>query len=537
MSRVTKLLEVASTSAEVATTSSRSAKTKRLAALLRTADIDDVRAIVAWLSGDLLQRRIGVGWATLAALPAPSQAASLEVAAVNRAFAEMAELSGAGSQGRRSALVEEVFGNATETEQAFLRGLLSGGLRQGALAGVMSDAIAAAANVPAADVRRAVMLSGDLSMVADAALRDGATALGAFRLEVGRPLAPMLAQSATSVEDAIDHLEGPVAFEAKLDGARIQVHRSGDEVKLFTRSLDEITARLPGIVNEVRSWGVSTIVADGEILAIGDDARPMMFQETASHVSRRRKQQGDEGGGDGDGGDAGEGALQAPPDRLRVFLFDLLHLDGTDLIDRPASERRAALESLALSKTTRVDRVVTRDPVEARAFFDRMVRLGYEGVVAKAESAPYEAGRRGASWLKVKPVLTLDLVVLGVEWGSGRRRGKLSNIPLGARDPGGGFVMLGKTFKGMTDAMLEWQTRRFLELADGPTDGYVVKVRPEQVVEIAFDGVQVSSRYPGKVALRFARVLRYRDDKTAAEADTIDAVRAVLTRNRGDEGG
>jgi DNA ligase-1 len=518
---LTRLADVAEASAEIATTGARSAKTKRLAAVLRAAETEDVPTIVAWLSGDLLQRRIGVGWAALSTMPPAASMPSLTVAAVNRAFSEMAEASGTGSQTRRSALLLDVMSKSTEVEQVFLRGLLAGNLRQGALAGVMSDAIAAAAGVTVDEVRRATMLRGDLPAVAAAAMQGGSAALGAFRLEVGRALAPMLAQTASSVEEAIEELGAPAAFEAKLDGARIQIHKRGGEVRLFTRSLDDVTGRLGHVAADIARWPAASLVADGEILWFafaGEDenARPLPFQETASRFARS----------------VGDAPLLAT-ERPSIFLFDVLHVDGVDLLDRPNAERRAALEGLATSAKV-VERIVTGDAGEAHAFLERMIQLGYEGVVAKSLSAPYEAGRRGASWRKIKPVLTLDLVVLAVEWGSGRRRGKLSNIHLGARDPAtGGFVMLGKTFKGMTDAMLEWQTRRFLELADGPTDGYVVKVRPEQVVEIALDGLQTSSRYPGGMALRFARVVRYRDDKTAAEADTIDDVRAIHARSGG----
>jgi DNA ligase-1 len=521
---LTRLADVAEASAEIATTGARSAKTKRLAAVLRAADAEDVPIIVAWLSGELVQRRIGVGWAALATIPPAASAPSLAVAEVNHAFAEMAEASGAGSQTRRAALLLDVMSRSTDVEQIFLRGLLAGNLRQGALAGVMVDAIAAAAGVKASEVRRATMLRGDLSAVAAAAMGGGSAALAAFRLEVGCALAPMLAQTARSVEEALAELGAPVAFEAKLDGARIQIHKRGDDVRLFTRSLDDVTARLGHVAADVARWPVTSLVADGEILwfaftGADEGTRPLPFQETASRFARS--------------------ASDAPPatERPSIFLFDLLHVDGVDLLDRPNAERRAALEALATSAKL-VDRIVSGDAREAQAFLDRMLQLGYEGVVAKSPSAPYEAGRRGASWRKIKPVLTLDLVVLAVERGSGRRTGTLSNIHLGARDPAtGGFVMLGKTFKGMTDAMLEWQTRRFLELAEGPTDGYVVKVRPEQVVEIAFDGLQASTRYPGGMALRFARVVRYREDKTAAEADTIETVRAIHARSRGgDEG-
>jgi DNA ligase-1 len=457
----------------------------------------------------------------LSTVPPAAPESSLTVAEVNHAFSEMAEASGPGSQTRRSALLLDVLSKCTDVEQAFLRGLLAGNLRQGALAGVMSDAIATAASVTVSEVRRATMLRGDLPLVAAAAMRGGSAALAAFRLEVGCALAPMLAQTAGSFEEALEELGAPAAFEAKLDGARIQIHKRGGEVRLFTRSLDDVTARLGHFAADVARWPMPSLVADGEILWFafgdsGDGARPLAFQETASRFARS----------------ASDMPLPGE-ERPSIFLFDVLHIDGVDLLDRPNAERRAALEGLVTSAKV-VDRIVTGDAREARAFLDRMIQRGYEGVVAKSLTAPYEAGRRGASWRKIKPILTLDLVVLAVEWGSGRRSGKLSNIHLGARDPAsGGFVMLGKTFKGMTDAMLEWQTRRFLELADGPSDVYVVKVRPEQVVEIAFDGLQTSSRYPGGMALRFARVVRYRDDKTAAEADTIETVRAIHTRSRG----
>jgi ATP-dependent DNA ligase I len=518
---LTRLADVAEASAQIATTGARSAKTKRLAAVLCAADIEDVPAVVAWLSGELLQRRIGVGWAALSTMPPAASEPSLTVAVVNHALSEMAEASGTGSQTRRSALLLDLMTRSTEVEQAFLRSLLVGNLRQGALAGVMSDAIATAAGVAASEVRRARMLRGDLPAVAAAAMGGGSAALAAFRLDVGCALAPMLAQTASSVEEALEDLGAPAAFEAKLDGARIQIHKRGNEVHLFTRSLDDVTRRHGHVAADIARWPVHSLVADGEILWFafkGEDegARPLPFQETASRFARS----------------ASDTPLPRE-ERPSIFLFDLLHLDGVDLLDRPNVERRRALEGLAPSAKL-VDRIVTGDVREALAFLERMIQLGYEGVVAKSLSAPYEAGRRGASWRKIKPVLTLDLVVLAVEWGSGRRRGKLSNIHLGARDPeSGGFVMLGKTFKGMTDAMLEWQTQRFLELADRPSDGYVVKVRPEQVVEVAFDGLQESSRYPGGLALRFARVVRYRNDKTGAEADTIDTVRAIHARARG----
>ena len=375
----------------------------------------------------------------------------------------------------------------------------------------MSDAVARAAQVPLAEVRRAAMISGNLPLVAAGALAGGAPALAGFRLRVGRPLGPMLAQTAASTDDALSRLGGTAAFEWKLDGIRVQIHRSDDDISIFTRSLDDVTDRLPEVVEAVRSLDSRQFVVDGEVLALRPDGRPQPFQVTAGRIGTRS-------------GASGRSAVA-----VTAFLFDVLHVDGGDLLDEPAARRADVLAEL-VPAAFGIPRLVTSDAAQARAFLDNALEHGHEGVLAKSLTAPYEAGRRGAGWLKVKPVHTLDLVVLAAEWGSGRRRGSLSNIHLGARDDRGGeFVMLGKTFKGMTDAMLSWQTARFLSLAAGPTDRGVVRVRPEQVVEVAFDGVQTSSRYPGGFALRFARVLRYRDDKTADEADTIDMVRAFAS--------
>ncbi|MDT4926135.1 MAG: ligase 1 [Pseudonocardiales bacterium] len=504
------LIDVATASADVGTTSSRLAKIARIATLLAGADPDEIGILVSWLSGELPQRQIGVGWAALRLLPPPAAGPTLTVGQVDTIFSDIGATAGKGSQTRRSELLHALFSACTEVEQTFLRRLLAGDLRQGALVGVMADAVAKAAGVPAAEVRRAAMLGGDLAAVARAAITEGADALAGFRLQVGRPIGPMLAQTATSVGDALDRLGGQVILEAKLDGARVQIHRDGDRVSIFTRTLDDVTVRLPEVVAAALALPVSTLVADGEAIALRPDGRPHKFQVTASRFGRSVDI---------------EAASRAQP--LSVFIFDVLHLDGADLLDAPGAERAEVLEAI-VPAAHRVDRLVTADPVAAQEFLDLTLAAGHEGVMAKSLTAPYEAGRRGAGWLKVKPVHTLDLVVLAIEWGSGRRTGKLSNIHLGARDPEtGGFVMLGKTFKGMTDAMLDWQTQRFLALADGPTDGYVVRVRPEQVVEIAFDGVQRSTRYPGGMALRFARVIRYRDDKRPEEADTIDTVRAL----------
>jgi DNA ligase 1 len=513
------LVDVARASADVAASSSRLAKTNRIAELLRlTADGNDARLpgiVVSWLSGELTQRQIGVGWASLRAVPDPAPEPSLTVAAVDARFGDIGATSGKGSQARRAELLAALFGAATDLEQTFLRRLLTGELRQGALVGVMADAVSKAADLPAAAVRRAAMLGGDLPAVAVAALAGGS--LDQFTLRAGTPVGPMLAQTAADVGDALQRLGGTALFEAKLDGARVQIHRVGDAVSIFTRSLDDVTARLPEVVEATLALPVTDLIADAEAIALRPDGRPHRFQVTASRFGRRG------------------GATGSHTQKLSVFFFDLLHVDGVDLLDLPAHERLARLDAI-VPATQRVDRLRSTDAAAAQAFLDATLAAGHEGVMAKSTAAPYEAGRRGAGWLKVKPVHTLDLVVLAVEWGSGRRTGKLSNIHLGALDPENGrFVMLGKTFKGMTDEILAWQTERFLELADGGTDGSgraggVVTVRPEQVVEIAFDGLQTSTRYPGGMALRFARVLRYRDDKSAADADTIETVRELYER-------
>jgi len=503
-----RLTDLVTTSLAVAGTASRGAKRDLIAGLLARAG-DDVGLAVDHLTATPRQRRTGVGWRSLATLPAAATEPSLSIRDVDAAFDEMAAVAGAGSGVRRREIVERLFGRATAEEQEFLRAVLFGELRQGALAGVMLDAIAVAANVPVAAVRRAAMLNGSPSRTAEIALADGTEGLAAVGLITGVAVSPMLAASAPDVATAMETVRGDsattaVVVDAKVDGVRVQIHRDRDAVRIFTRSLDDITSRMPEVVRTVLGIGAETIILDGEAIMLGPDGRPRPFQETGSRAAR----------GEATGGG------------LTLFAFDLLHLDGVDLIDEPAEVRFAELERVAGSLT--VPRVVTADVDEARRAFDDAVGAGFEGVVVKSADAPYAAGRRGAGWVKVKPVHTLDLVVIGVEWGSGRRRGRLSNIHLGARDPEtGGFVMVGKTFKGMTDAMLEWQTGRFLELEAG-REGHVVWVRPEQVVEIALDGVQRSRRYPGGVALRFARVVRYRDDKTADEADTIDSVRAML---------
>lgn len=568
------LAEVAATSDAVAATRSRLAKRAAIADLLRRAArealhgpthalgpaLDEVEVAVAYLAGELRQRRTGLGWRSLRELPPPAEVPTLTLDAVDAAFARMAELSGPGSATARQAEAAALFEAAAAREQALLAGLVSGELRQGALDSVVVDAVAEAADVPADAVRRAVMLRGATGPVARAALaapgpEAALVALGGFRLEVGRPVRPMLAQSAPDVAEAFtklgisggadaageDGLPGydddpPVTVDVKLDGIRVQVHRDGDDVRVFTRSLDDITARVPEVVAAVRALPSRALVLDGEALVVGDDGVPRPFQETAARSATREP--GDrpasrgpsaapESSGSQEASAVQEPALAAARDagfELTPFFFDVLHADGRDLLDEPLRERLAVLDVVAGPHLVR--RLATADPAEAATFFEGAVAEGQEGVVVKSLDAPYAAGRRGAGWVKVKPRHTLDLVVLAVEQGSGRRSGWLSNIWLGARDPDGGFVMLGKTFKGMTDEMLAWQTARFTEL-ETSREGPVVHVRPEQVVEIAFDGLQRSTRYPGGLALRFARVVRYRDDKTAAEADTIGAVRAL----------
>ena len=502
------LADLVTASAALAATRSRLAKREVLAGVLRAATPTELPIVVAYLAGGLRQRRTGVGWRGIPADVPPAAEPTLTVSQVDEEFEALAALAGPGSANERGERLRAFLARATSDEQRYLGALIVGETRQGAVDGLMQDAIAAAAGVPVAAVRRAVMVTGSTAEAAHAALMGGEGALAGLGLQVGVALRPMLASSAKTVAEGMVKaapVAEPVSVETKLDGIRVQVHKSGTDVRVFTRSLDEITSRVPEIVAAALGLPARTAVLDGEALSLAENGRPRPFQETASRSM----------------------TLEPSHRRLSVFFFDALELDGRVLLDAPLRERREALASVVPSEQL-VEGIVTADPAGAEAFSRRCLDRGHEGVVIKNLDAPYEAGRRGATWVKVKPVRTLDLVVLAVEWGSGRRKGWLSNIHLGARDPSsGGFVMLGKTFKGMTDAMLAWQTERFLALADGPTDGWVVRVRPEQVVEIAFDGLQRSTRYPGGLALRFARVLRYRDDKTAAEADTIDSVRDI----------
>ncbi len=505
------LSEIAEASADVASTSSRLAKIDRLATCLRSAVGHEAAVAVKYLSGELPQGTVGVGWAALREVPAPAEPPpSLELGEVDEAVTRLQGIAGKGSQAARREELASLFGRATEPEQRLLIGLFLGELRQGALEGVMAEAVAKAADVPAPAVRRAAMLTGDLAGVAEIAMREGASGLDRFRLEPLRPVTPMLAQTADDVGGALARLGGRAGVEWKLDGARIQAHRVGDEVRVFTRNLADISARVPEIVAAVGALEVDAIVLDGEAIALREDGRPEPFQVTMSRFGTKS-------------------AADEKSRPLTAFFFDCLHVDGEDVIDAPARERLAVLDA-RLAPELVVPRTETDDPEEARAFLDDALARGHEGVMVKSLEAPYEAGRRGAGWLKVKKAHTLDLVVLAAEWGHGRRQGKLSNLHLGARDSErGSFVMLGKTFKGMTDEMLAWQTEHLLSLKTRQ-EGHVVYVRPELVVEVAFDGVQTSPRYPGGVALRFARVKGYRPDKSPAEADTIETVRAINVR-------
>jgi DNA ligase-1 len=502
-----RLVELALASEAVAGTRSRLDKIRLLADALEPATPEEMPVAVTWLSGSLPQGTIGVGWAALRDLPsAVAGDPTLTVTEVDQAFTEVQAATGPGSQARRKAILGDLFARATQPERRFLLGLLSGELRQGALAGIMAEAVARASGVPVGEVRRAAMVAGDLGAVAAAAKADGEAGLARYRLEVLRPIQPMLAQTAAGVDDALARIH-PAAVEWKLDGARIQAHRLGREVRVFTRNLADVTERLPEVVELMAALPVQSLILDGEAIALREDGRPHPFGVTMSRFGSR---------------------LSVEEMRSRVPLspvfFDCLHLDGEDLIARPAGERFEAL-ARAVPEANRTTRVRCETAEEAAPVLASALASGHEGVMVKSLEAPYEAGRRGAGWLKVKVAHTLDLVVLAAEWGHGRRRGWLSNLHLGARD-GDGFAMLGKTFKGMTDQMLAWQTERFQEL-ETHRDDFAVYLRPELVVEVAFDGVLSSPRYPSGMALRFARVKGYRPDKRPEEADTVETVRAI----------
>lgn len=504
------LARLAQVSREVAETSARSRKTALLAELFREAEAEDVPVVIPYLAGRLPQGRIGVGWKVLGRPVPPADAPTLTVRDVDTRLTRLGAVSGAGSQAERARLVGELMGAATEDEQRFLTGLLTGEVRQGALDAAAVEGLAAATDAPPADVRRAVMLAGSLQGVAEALLAEGPGALDRFRLTVGRPVLPMLAHSASSVAEAVGRL-GSAAVEEKLDGIRVQVHRDGGTVRLYTRTLDDITDRLPEVTEAALALPGERFVLDGEVISLDASGRPRSFQETAGRVGSRT--------------DVATAARALP---VSVVFFDALFVDGRDLLDLPLTERHAELARL-VPEPARVRRTLVHGPEGTRAaeeFLATALERGHEGVVVKGLDAAYSAGRRGASWLKVKPVHTLDLVVLAAEWGHGRRTGKLSNLHLGARAADGSFTMLGKTFKGLTDALLTWQTGRLGQLAV-EEHGWGVTVCPELVVEIAYDGLQRSTRYPAGVTLRFARVIRYREDKRPEEADTVEGLLAA----------
>jgi DNA ligase-1 len=502
-----RLSEVVAASRAVGGTSGRLEKVGHLADLLRRVPPEEIETVIGFLSGVPRQGRMGIGGASLAGLrdvPA-ADAASLDVREVDAAFDQIAASSGAGSASRRAETLRHLFGLATRDEQDFLLRLLFGELRQGALEGVLLDAVSKASGIPATRVRRAAMLAGDLAPVARTALVEGEDALSRFVLQPFQPLQPMLADSADDVGGALAAL-GEASFEYKLDGARIQVHKVGDEVKVYSRNLRDVTIAVPEVVTVARAMPARELVLDGEVIALRENGTPQPFQITMKRFGRKL--------------DIDRLKAELP---LTPFFFDALYVDGAPLVDEPLTRRIEVLGD-QVGAGNLVPRLVTADPETAAAFAARALATGHEGVMAKAVNGVYAAGRRGAAWLKVKQARTLDLVILAAEWGSGRRRGTLSNLHLGARDAErGGFVMLGKTFKGLTDEMLAWQTKKFLELEIG-RDDYTVYLRPEVVAEIAFNEIQASPQYPGGVALRFARVKRYRDDKTAAEADTIATV-------------
>ncbi|RDI66277.1 ATP-dependent DNA ligase [Nocardia pseudobrasiliensis] len=512
------LTRVVEASQTVRATSSRKTKIATVAELLAQAGSDELAQVVAWISGELPQGRIGTGWRTLTAVAVePAAAPSLTVAAVDAAFTDLAATAGAGSAARRRELLVALLGAATADEHDFLIRLLTGELRQGALTAIVAEAVARAAEVPVEAVRRAYMLSGRLPVTAAAALTGGAAALAEFRLEVGRPIRPMLASPGATLDEALTEFGGEVSVEHKMDGARIQVHRRDSQVWVFTRTLRDITSGVPELVQLVRELPCDSVVLDGETLALNDSGRPRPFQETMSRFATDPTI---------------DPALRPPAATstrdllLHPYFFDCLHLDGVDLLDASLTERREALIKVAGEHS--IPALIRPDAEAAAEYFDGALAAGHEGLMIKSLSAPYAAGRRGRAWQKIKPSHTLDLVVLGAEWGYGRRTGYLSNLHLGARDPDGGEpIMVGKTFKGLTDALLQWQTTEFPR-HERTRDPQAVYLYPELVVEVALDGVQISPRYPGGVALRFARVVRYRPDKEPAEADTIDAVRALL---------
>lgn len=497
------------TSRAVAQTSRRLTKIGAIAEVLREATPEEVPLVVAWLSGQMRQSKPGIGYAAIrSAAAAPAEVPTLSISETDSILEAIAGTQGRGSEGRRHELLRDLFRRATEAEQQFLTGLITGELRQGALEGLMIEAVAKAYNLAPDRVRRAAMLAGDPARVAQSIAERGRDALDEYNIQLLRPVQPMLAQTAETVGEALRDL-GETALEWKLDGARVQVHRSGDEVRVYTRNLNDVTPAVPEVVEHVRTLPVRELILDGEVISLLPDGRPQPFQMTMRRFGRRLE-----------------------VDRLRAdlplqtFWFDLLYAENGPLIDEPQRERFATMQRIIPSPAV-VPNLITADVEEAIRFADDAVERGHEGVMAKAPDAAYAAGARGQSWLKVKQARTLDLVILAAEWGNGRRQGSLSNLHLGARNTASGaFVMLGKTFKGLTDEMLAWQTQELLKL-EVARDAYTVYVEPRIVVEIAFNEIQASSRYPGGLALRFARVKRYRTDKSAAAADTFETVQSI----------
>jgi len=505
--------ELALTSEKLAATRSRTAKRDLIATLLSCAAPDERRAVVAWMSGTVLQGKLGIGWAEIGRIEAPpAETPALGVAEVEATFAALATTSGKGATVKRRALLVGLLEHATLLEQGFLKRLMLGELRQGGLEGVMVEGIAKATELEPALVRRAMTLTGDLPTVAALALADGAAGLSAIELRVFTPLSPMLASPSEDLAQALLE-QAPALIEWKLDGARVQVHRQGAEVRVYTRALQDVTRSVPEVVEAALALPNDRFVLDGETLAIGPNGSPRPFQETLARFSKKLDI------------DAARGKVP-----LSVFFFDVVLLGNEVLLDKPLVERRALLEAL-VPAGQRITNLMTDQLEAAQVFYADAIERGHEGVMVKALSSTYEAGARGSAWQKVKRVHTLDLVVLAAEWGSGRRHGKLSNLHLGARGPDGNFVMLGKTFKGMTDEILAWQTDALLPLQTR-REGPAVFVQPTLVVEMAFDEVQASTQYPGGYALRFARLLRYRPDKTVDQADTIDAVRTIFEHAR-----
>jgi ATP-dependent DNA ligase I len=508
-----QLHDLVLTSSTVGETSSRLQKIALLAALLERLEPEEVPVAIGFLIGWPRQGRIGVGWSSIESARPPNAAESPELTLgdVDAAFDTLRSIKGKNSAAERRRVLSELLSRSTAAEQRFLMTLVIGEVRQGALEGVLLEAVARAAKVPADRLRRAVMLAGDLGVVAQAVLTEGEHGLARYTIQLFRPVQPMLADSAPNVGAALGDL-GEAALEWKLDGARVQVHRLHDRVAVYTRSLNDVTDAVPEVVEAVRALAAQELILDGEVIALDNQQRPLPFQETMRRFGRRLDVE------------ALRGNLPLTP-----FFFDLLRIDGEDLLDHPLVERLGRLER-AVPEAMRVPRIVTADLDAAKQFESEALSRGQEGIMAKALGAPYAAGRRGSAWIKIKTARTLDLVVIGVEWGSGRRKGWLSNLHLGARDPlNGGFVMLGKTFKGMTDEILEWQTRELLA-RETTRDGHIVYVRPELVVEVAFNDVQRSPHYPGGVALRFARIKGYRPDKRPDEADTIDTVRSLAPK-------